>query len=57
MKKTSLVLAVFLLLALKIFAQEELRTIHVMVALCDNKYQGIAKVPAKIGNGQSHSTV
>lgn len=27
-------------------------TIHVLVALCDNKYQGIVKVPAKIGNGQ-----
>ena len=28
------------------------RTIHVLVALCDNKYQGIVPVPAKIGNGQ-----
>lgn len=27
-------------------------TIHVFVALCDNKYQGIVPVPAKIGNGQ-----
>jgi hypothetical protein len=27
-------------------------TIHVLVALCDNKYQGIVPVPAKIGNGQ-----
>ena len=27
-------------------------TIHVLVALCDNKYQGIVKVPAGIGNGQ-----
>lgn len=53
MKKTAFAFAVLMLLALKIFAQEELRTIHVMVALCDNKYQGIAKVPAKIGNGQS----
>ncbi len=25
--------------------------IHVVVALCDNKYQGIAPVPARIGNG------
>jgi len=25
---------------------------HVFVALCDNKYQGIVPVPAKIGNGQ-----
>lgn len=29
-----------------------LRTAHILVALCDNKYQGIVPVPAKIGNGQ-----
>lgn len=28
------------------------QTIHVLVALCDNKYQGIVPVPPKIGNGQ-----
>lgn len=28
------------------------RIIHVFVALCDNKNQGIVPVPAKIGNGQ-----
>ncbi len=28
------------------------KNIHVLVALCDNKYQGIVPVPAKIGNGQ-----
>lgn len=28
------------------------KTIHVFVALCDNTYQGIVPVPAKIGNGQ-----
>jgi hypothetical protein len=28
------------------------KTIHVFVALCDNKYQGIVPVPPKIGNGQ-----
>ena len=28
------------------------KVIHVVVALCDNKYQAIAPVPAKIGNGQ-----
>lgn len=32
------------------------RTIHVLVALCDNKYQGIVPVPAGIGNGQSPAT-
>jgi hypothetical protein len=29
-----------------------IRAIHVFVALCDNKYQGIVPVPAGIGNGQ-----
>src|SRR3954470_7171942 len=29
-----------------------IRTIHVLVALCDNKYQGIIPVPKSIGNGQ-----
>src|SRR5689334_14538191 len=29
-----------------------LQTIHVLVALCDNKYQGIVPVPKSIGNGQ-----
>ncbi len=29
-----------------------INTIHILVALCDNKYQGIVPVPAKIGNGQ-----
>lgn len=28
------------------------KVIHVLVALCDNTYQGIVPVPAKIGNGQ-----
>lgn len=32
--------------------EDSIRTIHVMVALCDNKYQGIVPVPAAIGNGQ-----
>lgn len=29
-----------------------IKTIHIYVALCDNKYQGIVPVPPKIGNGQ-----
>lgn len=29
-----------------------IKVIHVFVALCDNKYQGIVPVPEKIGNGQ-----
>lgn len=32
------------------------RVIHVFVALCDNKYQGIVPVPPKIGNGQDPET-
>ncbi len=28
------------------------RTIHVFVALCDNKHQGIVPVPEKLGNGK-----
>lgn len=28
------------------------RVIHVVVALCDNKYQGIVPVPAHLGNGE-----
>lgn len=29
-----------------------IRTAHILVALCDNKYQGIIPVPAAIGNGE-----
>lgn len=29
-----------------------IKTIHLFVALCDNKYQGIVPVPEKVGNGQ-----
>lgn len=32
------------------------KTIHIFVALCDNTYQGIVPVPAKIGNGQDPNT-
>lgn len=35
---------------------QQIPTIHVMVALCDNKYQGIVKVPKGIGNGQDPNT-
>jgi hypothetical protein len=33
-------------------ANTDYKCIHVFVALCDNKYQGIIPVPATIGNGQ-----
>ncbi|MEO8150985.1 MAG: hypothetical protein ABI723_25350 [Bacteroidia bacterium] len=39
-------------LFLFISADAERKVIHVFVALCDNKNQGIVPVPAKIGNGQ-----
>ena len=29
-----------------------IKTIHIFVALCDNKYQGIQPVPVAIGNGK-----
>jgi hypothetical protein len=32
------------------------KVIHIFVALCDNKYQGIVPVPEKIGNGQDPNT-
>ena len=53
MRKT--LISIFLLLFLfpsQSKAQSEYKTIHVLVALCDNQYQGIVKVPKAIGNGQ-----
>jgi hypothetical protein len=59
--KTKLIL-LFLVASYELFAQtggtqqsdsiSSSPVIHVFVALCDNKYQGIVPVPAKIGNGQ-----
>ena len=34
------------------YSDSAVKSIHVFVALCDNKYQGIIPVPAKLGNGQ-----
>ncbi|SDP98937.1 hypothetical protein SAMN05428975_4848 [Mucilaginibacter sp. OK268] len=34
------------------YTDTSFKVIHVFVALCDNKYQGIVPVPPKIGNGQ-----
>jgi hypothetical protein len=37
-----------------VFIEENgIKTIHIFVALCDNKYQGIVRVPAALGNGQN----
>ena len=55
MKKTVFILSV-LALTVSLFAQtdkNDVKTIHVFVALCDNKYQDIVPVPASIGNGQN----
>ncbi|OCG21603.1 hypothetical protein A9G11_00225 [Gilliamella sp. wkB108] len=41
---------IFLLFSFSCLA--ETKVIHVLVALCDNKYQAIAPVPKAIGNGQ-----
>ncbi|HMR90742.1 MAG TPA: hypothetical protein PKC69_00440 [Chitinophagaceae bacterium] len=40
----------------KIYRNDSAITIHILVALCDNQYQGIVKVPAGIGNGQQPAT-
>lgn len=45
----------FLILSLLLYfplkGQEKTKVVHVFVALCDNESQGIAPVPARIGNG------
>ena len=46
------IILLFLFCTTNSIAQSEYKTIHVLVALCDNKYQGIVKVPKTIGNGQ-----
>lgn len=51
MVKKILLIIVVLLLHIPLFSQEP-KVIHVMVILCNNKYQGIVKVPKAIGNGQ-----
>ncbi len=46
------VILLSLFLIISSFLKSETKTIHVYVALCDNKNQGIVPVPAAIGNGQ-----
>ena len=56
--KRTLIILIFLVFTASIFAQtdkSEAKTIHIFVALCDNKYQGIVPVPKAIGNGQDHN--
>lgn len=51
MKRIGLI-GIFLFFAFTWIKSQDTQTIHVMVALCDNKYQGVVKVPKAIGNGQ-----
>ncbi|MCL2132370.1 MAG: hypothetical protein FWH36_07985 [Lentimicrobiaceae bacterium] len=50
---TTMLCFIFVLSAFGQTDKNETKTIHVFVALCDNKYQGIVPVPAAIGNGQN----
>jgi len=52
MKKLALLITILLFTTLT----KATKTIHVFVALCDNKYQGIVPVPERIGNGQNPNT-
>jgi len=48
--------AICFVFVLSAFGQtDSAKTIHIFVALCDNKYQGIVPVPKAIGNGQDHN--
>ncbi len=53
MRWSALTAAALLLTCSNSFCQSQapIRTVHVFVALADNRYQGIVPVPAKIGNG------
>jgi hypothetical protein len=55
MMKKKIFLFPLLLICVNVFSQE-VRTIHVFVALCDNINQGIIPVPERIGNGQNPAT-
>ncbi len=48
--RVSFILFFLIIIPNIIFGQS--RTIHVFVALCDNKHQGIVPVPASLGNGK-----
>lgn len=56
MLRIKLILPLLFLLFIAGRKKDPVRTIHVFVALCDNKYQGIVPVPAGIGNGQNPKT-
>ncbi|MCX8586765.1 hypothetical protein J3U16_10435 [Gilliamella sp. B3023] len=52
MKKARKYLLLMLIMCFSVSCFADPKVIHVVVALCDNKYQGIVPVPAAIGNGQ-----
>lgn len=52
MLRKLLIPAFSFIFSFSLWAQKDVQSIHIMVALCDNKYQGIVKVPKGIGNGQ-----
>jgi hypothetical protein len=49
------ILCLLIILLISCLLKAQTKTIHVYVALCDNKNQGIVPVPAAIGNGQDAS--
>jgi len=49
-------IAVAILLNASTGAEDHVKSIHVFVALCDNEHQGIAPVPATLGNGEDPAT-
>ena len=52
MKKIILLLCLLLVITSFSEKEDDIKTIHVFVALCDNDNQGIVPVPSKLGNGQ-----
>jgi hypothetical protein len=54
-KKTISIIVLFLMISNAPFSQE-IKTVHIFVALCDNIYQGIVPVSKSQGNGDSPKT-
>ncbi|WP_460220661.1 hypothetical protein [Psychroserpens sp. MEBiC05023] len=52
MKKLCVLLCLYISMSSSSQNLDQVKTIHVFVALCDNINQGIVPVPAKLGNGQ-----
>lgn len=52
MKKVVLLICFVFSICVYNLNAQEVKTIHIFVALCDNVNQGIVPVPAKLGNGQ-----